>query len=578
MSATVHAMPSDPFEKLSASTVAETLTAKGWPGVSTNGDGVVVDLGAVVALVVTGRLGEQALQRLVGVHGALPPAPKYAYVPRDGEPRALHFFRAPPDVRIPSAANLHGAVPGVSILASGREALPPATVEMTTYIRWQRSAHAATTPLRPLPRWLCDLAADPAAAHRAWGAARPAEPGVADEWRRELTLRAGVTESTYANTCTILRHAPQYSGRIAFDDMSASYTLDGRAIDEGLTGHIRERLERDWNVKVGSDVIGQAVANIARDNHVHPVRDYLSRLEWDGEKRLDSVASRALGATAPLATKMVRAWFISAVARALRPGCKADCALVLQGSQGARKSTFFSALAGEWFCDSHVDLSNKDAYLQLSAAWIIEWGEIERVTSRKGADEVKSFMSSRVDTYRRPYAKNSAPVPRTCVIVGSTNQEQFLDDDTGSRRFWIVRVPGVVDHQWTLEHRDQLWAEAVAAFRADEHWWLDDSDEAARAADADRHATEDPWSHPILAWTDKQDGNDFTAGEVLSGALDVPKRDHDQRRLNRVAKVLRLAGWERRKHRPLRDGVTGAPTWCWFRPTPTAPKIVEVPF
>jgi hypothetical protein len=110
-------------------------------------------------------------------------------------------------------------------------------------------------------------------------------------------------------------------------------------------------------------------------------------------------------------------WFLSAAARPLRPGCKVDTALVLVGPQGARKSSVFSALAGEWFSDTHVDLASKDAFLQLAGTWIMEWGEIERVTSRKGADEIKAFLSSKTDKYRPPYGRSVVEIPRSMIQV-----------------------------------------------------------------------------------------------------------------------------------------------------------------
>src|SRR5262249_55182216 len=153
---------------------------------------------------------------------------------------------------------------------------------------------------------------------------------------------------------------------------------------------------------------------------------------------------------------MIRAWFVSAVARARQPGCKVDTALILIGSQGHYKSSFFRALGAPWFVDTQIDLSNKDAYMQLAAAWVYELPEIENITWAKQAGQIKGFVSSQVDRYRPPYERAVQEVKRGCVIVGTTNEDRFLSDSTGSRRFWCLSVTKVVDVEAVKAARDQL--------------------------------------------------------------------------------------------------------------------------
>lgn len=580
--ATVTRLRPDPFADLDGATMRDVLVARGWVGVETSGvAGLSCELSEVVAVVVTGKAGERNLARLVGAHGDLPPAPRFTSFARTegAEPRTLRFFRQPDGARAISAANLHGAVPGVSVLASGREALPPSVIA-GVQTRWQHDTHPSVTPLVDLPRWLVEMSCDPAAAHRAWGTARPtpAETKVLAAWEQLLTRVRGGVSNSFGNVCTILRASPKYSGRLVFNELMQGATLDGRSVTDGALGRIREEIERDHGVSPAVEALRLAVQTVAEERRVHPVRDYLAGLKWDGTARLDAVAGSILGAAEPLAALMVRRFFVGAVARVLRPGCKLDTALVLVGEQGAQKSTFYSVAGGDWFTDTHVDLGSKDAYMQLAGALIVEWGEIERVTSRRGADEIKSFLSSRVDRFRPPYGRGIVEVPRTCVLVGSTNQTTFLDDDTGSRRFWCVRVPRRVDIELLKSWRDQLWAEAVALFEGGEPWWLNPEDEGARAADAEQHAIEDAWTAPVLTFLAKRSAReDFTAGEVLHGAIDLHQRDHDRASTARVGRILRAAGWERRKHRPFREGARGEPVWCWFRPKdPNAPRFPEV--
>lgn len=309
----------------------------------------------------------------------------------------------------------------------------------------------------------------------------------------------------------------------------------------------------------------QAVRSLAEEQAYHPVQDYLRGLRWDGVERLTYVALGLLGAEGPLAATMVRRWFISAVARALRPGCQVDTALVLVGPQGWRKSTFFRALAGEWFADTEVRIGDKDGYQQIHAAWITEWGEIDRVTGARHAGEVKAFISRREDLFRPPYGRTTASYPRSCVIVGSTNDDQFLTDPTGSRRFWCLRVTAPIDAAEVARDRDQLWAEAVAALEAGESWWLTVDEDRKREDEASEHQVEDPWRAPLEEWLRGLDREEVTAAEALC-ELGLPRKEHTLAKGAQVARLLRALGCERRKHRPLRNGRRGAPTWCWFRP------------
>ena len=554
----------DPWKDLAPAAIAEVLAGRGWP-VTTTPRGIDVSLGRdVVAVVVCGKAGEENLTKLTALHGELPVAPRWR---ADG--RSVRLYRAPREgMPVPTAENLHGAVAGVSVIASGAQAVPP-SVEGGVMLRWAPDGgHPADVDLAPLPGWLADLARDPVAAARAWRTARPTAEEARElaAWEAGLVRSRGRVINTFANLCTILRHAPRFAGKITWNEMAFAVCFEGKPMTDGDIGRWRELLEREHGISPGADAIRLAAQTVAEERRVHPVQEYLLRQTWDGTARLDAVASVVLGADGALQALMVRRWFISAVARALKPGCKVDTALVLVGPQGARKSTFYQVLAGDWFTDTHVDLSSKDAFLQLSGAWVVEWGEIERVTGRRGADEIKSFMSSRVDRFRPPYGRALVEVPRTCVVVGSTNQSTFLDDETGSRRFWCVRVPGGVAIEQLRAWRDQLWAEARAAFEAGEPWWLDAEEEKAREEDAEEHTVDDSWESKLAAWAVRQAGGSYTADEVLKGAFGLDPKDQTKGAAMRMGRALKKIGWERRKGRPVREGRSLPPTWLWWPP------------
>jgi hypothetical protein len=265
---------------------------------------------------------------------------------------------------------------------------------------------------------------------------------------------------------------------------------------------------------------------------------------------LATVSERILRADAtPINATMIRAWFISAVARALRPGCKVDTALVLVGPQGVQKSGFFRVLGGRWFSDTAINLDSKDAFQQLRAAWIYEWGEIEQITGRAHAGKVKAFVTSQVDSFRPPFARTVAAYDRANVIVGSTNEDQFLNDATGSRRFWVVRVNGRIDLDALAAERDQLWAEAVHAFRAGDPWWLSGEAEGLRSESSEDFRVSDPWEDAVSTWIDTRTPDSpktFTTRQILTTALSVRLEDQTQAAANRVAAVMKKLGFRNR--------------------------------
>ena len=388
-------------------------------------------------------------------------------------------------------------------------------------------------------------------------------PRVAADWRAALALTPqGMVRKTFNNLVTILQHHPTYGENLSFDEMRLTPLLGDRAVTDADVGRIRCEVETHFGFGPSDADVRAALCVVSDARKFHPVRRYLESLTWDGVERIAQVVPDCLRAkNTPLAQAMVRKWFISAAARALQPGCKVDTSLVLVGRQAARKSTFFAILGGEWFADTHMDITDKDGKLQLHSAWIYEWAEIENVTTNRRASEVKAFASSQTDTFRPPFGRAVGVHKRSTVIVGTTNEGQFLDDPTGSRRFWVVRVGDAIDVSWVTDRRDQLWAEAVAAYRNEESWWLDEDAERAREDDAAEYQVEDPWEQPIAEWLDGPGkAGAVTVHRILADALKVPAAQETRGAEMRVAAVMRRLGWAASQRR-----VEGAKVRHWSR-------------
>lgn len=237
---------------------------------------------------------------------------------------------------------------------------------------------------------------------------------------------------------------------------------------------LRRFLESEYKIE-SAGKIKDAVDLAMLEKTRHPVKEYLEGLTWDREKRMETLFITYLGAEDSLYTRAVtRAALIGAVARIMKPGCKHDHMLVLVGPQGCRKSTTLAKLGREWFSDSLFTMAGKDAYEQLQGYWIIELGEM--AAARKSeVEQIKSFISKQSDNYRAAYARRTQEHPRQCAFFGSTNDDEFLRDATGARRFWPVVVDNTgraMSDKLTDEIIDQIWAEAVEGFRSGEHWYL----------------------------------------------------------------------------------------------------------
>ena len=326
-------------------------------------------------------------------------------------------------------------------------------------------------------------------------------------------------------------------------------------------------------------IVSRSVGAVAREITVHPVRDYLGALTWDGVPRIETWACRYLGAEDTAFNRSVGAlWLISAVARIFRPGVKADHMLVLEGPQGARKSTALKILAGEdWFTDELPDLGSKDAAMHMQGVWIIEIAELDAI-GRAEVSRIKAFLTRTTDRFRPPYGRYTIEVPRQCVFAGTVNPDTYLRDETGNRRFWPVRC-GTIDIDALARDRDQLWAEAVARFRAGAIWWLDtpelDRGRQARAGEAlpgrrlgrpDRPLADAraPPRQPRLRRLRGLAGRggraatgrsaDVSVGEILEGALGIEPAKWTKGDQMRVGAYLKARDWERYQRRLGSDG------------------------
>lgn len=373
-----------------------------------------------------------------------------------------------------------------------------------------------------------------------------------------LFLRGGKGEllPVLANALEMARADPAIRDAFAFDEMARmpmilhaiGAPMDPNFIVRPVTDtdatFLQEYLQRHGLERLPKAAAQDVIDARASECRYHPVRDYLTNLQWDGKPRVNVWLTTRMGAEFNPYTQAIGEMFLVAmVARILEPGCKADHMLVLEGEQGKLKSTACKVLGGDFYSDSMPDVTvGKDASQHLRGKWLIEISEMHAMNRAESA-QLKAFISRQVERYRPSYGRREVEEPRQCLFIGSTNKAAYLRDETGGRRFWPVKV-GRIDIDGLIEDRDQLFAEAVDLFKLGAMWWPDrDFEQKHIRAEQEARYEADAWEETIKTFLITN--TKVTIGQVAKEALGFQVSRIGTADARRIAAVLERLDWVR---------------------------------
>ncbi|WP_081055914.1 VapE domain-containing protein [Burkholderia pseudomultivorans] len=400
----------------------------------------------------------------------------------------------------------------------------------------------------------------------------PPRPGYRRNGKGEILALA-------ENIVTAVRAPHECGWHIRYDDFRAEIMLAGEADPRGLRAftdpdytRLQIRLERLGFLKLSKEGLRDGVGLVADENHIDSAVEWLTGLRHDGVPRIETFLRDYMAVEDTPYTRAVSRYLWTALAgRVLSPGCEAPMVPVLIGEQGAGKTRAVKALvpAQEFYCELKLDERDDNASRMMRGRLVVELGELRGLHTRD-AESIKAFISRTHENFVPKYKEFSVTFARRFLFVGTTNQDEFLADETGERRWLPVRV-GRCDVDRIAADCLQLWAEARAAYeRAGNVDWRE-AETLAREVHA-QHKLSDPWSPIVHDWLMGRGDYACDLGEppctrdflqihdIADGALGIAKSRLGRSDMMRISKILQGMGYSKRLKR-----VEGHPTKVWMR-------------
>jgi predicted P-loop ATPase len=346
------------------------------------------------------------------------------------------------------------------------------------------------------------------------------------------------------NTISILENDKRLSGRVWWDTFHQKYytTLDNKTPQEWADKYdikIMRYMQKHLGlIRCSKQMVQDAVLLYAQENPKNEPLDWFKTLKWDATPRVSNFFHEYLGAEQSEYTEAVsRNFWLSMVARIFTPGCKADNMVILEGKQGAFKSTALSIIGGKWYVETNESPNSKDFFQCLQGNLIVEIAELDSFNKAE-RNTIKKVISTAKDRYRPPYGRTPQDFPRQSIFVGTTNEDAYLNDPTGARRFWPVTINDI-NTSALKSDREQLFAEAVYLFRQGVKWH-----EVPKSAkdEQEKRRDSDIWEEIIAEYLESDAARIKGYVTIREIAINCLKFDYDRLTKpvkNRIGAILR---------------------------------------
>lgn len=363
-----------------------------------------------------------------------------------------------------------------------------------------------------------------------------------ERWTHDIIrTERGEIRINHCNLFLILANDSSLSLSPRYNEFTNEILLGDRPLSESAVVKLASILEEKYSLgRIGPETMRAVLEALASENPFHPVREWLESLRWDGEPRLEGLFPLYYGAPSTEYTRCAgRNFLMGAVARIMDPGCQVDHAIVLEGEQGIRKSSSIWTLFGKnWYTTAYHDLASKDFKEGLIGFWGVEISEL--AAFRKSEVEIiKSEITRIYDDVRLAYRRDKARFLRQCVFIGTTNQREYLADETGNRRFWPIPC-GNIDIEGLARDRELLFAEAVALYKSGIPWW--EMPEETKDVQDSRYIS-DNWEARIEEWLKGKSTCDCS--EILENCLGIEIGKQGKPEQTRVGHIMKRLGYIR---------------------------------
>jgi putative DNA primase/helicase len=344
------------------------------------------------------------------------------------------------------------------------------------------------------------------------------------------------------NVARILAQMPALKGKIWFDEfhnkiLNTWQCKEPEEWSDLKTVDMMIFIQRIVGIsKLGKESVFDAITHYSNTDVRNEPQDWIKSLKWDGIDRIEMFFKNCAGSPESDYSKAVsKNFWISMAARIFDPGCQVDNMVILEGKQGTLKSSLFNKIGGKFYAEAAPDVRSVEFYKCLEAKIIVEFAELSSF-SKAEINIIKKMITCRSDRYRASYHRFASDHPRTCILTGSTNDEAYLNDPTGARRFWPLETTKI-DIPYIVDNRDQLFAEAFSKYKNAESWW--ETPEESTKTEQESRRVHDEWENIVGEYIKKYD---FITIRDVADKLLLGNGDLDKSTQMRIANVIRLSG------------------------------------